>query len=301
MGLLQRIEDGLVLSLGKRCLVGRARHCALRIDDSIVSAEHAALYFSGEQWKVRDLASTNGTYLGGTRVTAGASHPLTEMSELGFGSATATWRLLDASRPGPSARSAEGHIHGVGGALWLPTATDPEASIFVEDGQWLADTSTGSTPVGNGTTLDVGGTNWVLELPPPDGEDEISTCRTDTSDPTEGLSLRFAVSTDEEHVSVEATYRGSSIPLGARAHHYALLLLARHRLAEAPHLPSAGWIYTDELRDMLGIDREGLNLLLWRAKQQFRQSGLPAESLIERRTDTHQLRLGIENVECGPQ
>ena len=115
----------------------------------------------------------------------------------------------------------------------------------------------------------------------------------------EALRLAFAVSRDEEHISLRATTGFKTIELGARAHNYPLLVLARRRQEERARgvaNTEAGWIYSDELFDMLAMKRESVNLLLWRAAQCFKKAGLPGDHLIERRLDSRQVRLGVENV-----
>ncbi len=50
-------------------LIGRGPDAAIRLDDDYVSTRHARIGLSGDTWYVEDLGSTNGTYLGGTRLT----------------------------------------------------------------------------------------------------------------------------------------------------------------------------------------------------------------------------------------
>ena len=51
-------------------LIGRSPECALVLDDDYASGRHARIYQSdGGAWMVEDLRSTNGTYLGATRLT----------------------------------------------------------------------------------------------------------------------------------------------------------------------------------------------------------------------------------------
>ena len=50
-------------------LIGRGNDAAIRLDDDYVSTRHARIADSGEQWFVEDLGSTNGTYVGTTRIT----------------------------------------------------------------------------------------------------------------------------------------------------------------------------------------------------------------------------------------
>ena len=51
-------------------LIGRSPECALVLDDDYASGRHARIYQDqGGTWFVEDLRSTNGTYLGSTRLT----------------------------------------------------------------------------------------------------------------------------------------------------------------------------------------------------------------------------------------
>ena len=49
-------------------LIGRAPSCTLVLDDDYSSSRHARIFPQGGQWLVEDLGSTNGTFLGTTRV-----------------------------------------------------------------------------------------------------------------------------------------------------------------------------------------------------------------------------------------
>jgi pSer/pThr/pTyr-binding forkhead associated (FHA) protein len=50
-------------------LIGRGTDAAIRLDDDYVSTRHARIAVSGDQWYVEDLGSTNGTYVGNSRIT----------------------------------------------------------------------------------------------------------------------------------------------------------------------------------------------------------------------------------------
>ncbi|MEZ5194250.1 MAG: FHA domain-containing protein [Nocardioides sp.] len=50
-------------------LIGRGPDAAIRLDDDYVSTRHARIAASEDQWFVEDLGSTNGTYLGSTRLS----------------------------------------------------------------------------------------------------------------------------------------------------------------------------------------------------------------------------------------
>jgi hypothetical protein len=48
--------------------IGRGKDCELRVATDGVSREHCEVYWEDDQWRVRDLGSTNGTWLEGIRV-----------------------------------------------------------------------------------------------------------------------------------------------------------------------------------------------------------------------------------------
>jgi pSer/pThr/pTyr-binding forkhead associated (FHA) protein len=50
-------------------LIGRGSDAAIRLDDDYVSTRHARIASSGDQWFVEDLGSTNGTYVGSSRIS----------------------------------------------------------------------------------------------------------------------------------------------------------------------------------------------------------------------------------------
>lgn len=59
-----------VVTLNDRALtLGRATRVNIRLDDRYVSDEHAEVRPDDEGWLVRDLGSTNGTYLNGAKIT----------------------------------------------------------------------------------------------------------------------------------------------------------------------------------------------------------------------------------------
>jgi pSer/pThr/pTyr-binding forkhead associated (FHA) protein len=54
---------------GQDFLIGRDKHCHVIADDKSVSMRHAMFYFTENRlWKLKDLGSTNGTFLNGSRV-----------------------------------------------------------------------------------------------------------------------------------------------------------------------------------------------------------------------------------------
>lgn len=56
------------LLTNERYLIGRGAHCDIVLKDMSVSVEHAQLSRNGENWELRDLDSTNGVFVNGTKV-----------------------------------------------------------------------------------------------------------------------------------------------------------------------------------------------------------------------------------------
>jgi predicted component of type VI protein secretion system len=51
-----------------RTLIGRGIEADLRVDDPSASRKHASVFFTGDEFRVRDESSLNGTLLNGSRV-----------------------------------------------------------------------------------------------------------------------------------------------------------------------------------------------------------------------------------------
>ena len=73
-------EDG-----GDTVTVGRAASNNIRIADYVVSKHHAELTYAYGKYYIRDLGSTNGTFINGARITSGAAVELQMNSEVAFG------------------------------------------------------------------------------------------------------------------------------------------------------------------------------------------------------------------------
>jgi pSer/pThr/pTyr-binding forkhead associated (FHA) protein len=68
---------GTELSLsGAPVTLGRGNDCTLVLGDDYASTHHARLVLDGGAWQLEDLGSTNGTYLGRSKVTRPTAVPL---------------------------------------------------------------------------------------------------------------------------------------------------------------------------------------------------------------------------------
>ncbi|MGI9157124.1 MAG: FHA domain-containing protein FhaB/FipA, partial [Marmoricola sp.] len=71
VAILEGSNRGEVIPLDRApLLIGRGTDAAIRLDDDYVSTRHARIASNEDQWYVEDLGSTNGTYVGSTRITA---------------------------------------------------------------------------------------------------------------------------------------------------------------------------------------------------------------------------------------
>ena len=88
-----------------RVRIGRDPGCDLRINDQGVSRVHAELFRAGGQWFVRDLGSSNGTFLDGARVQEA---PLPACSSLRLGTRGPELRLNHDGPAQPATGTASG-------------------------------------------------------------------------------------------------------------------------------------------------------------------------------------------------
>ena len=84
-------DAGEMIPLSTYTTVGRGADNALVIDDSFTSSTHAEIVREGDDWLVRDLGSTNGTFVNGRRVN-GQSW-IRSGDEIAFGNVVVTFDL----------------------------------------------------------------------------------------------------------------------------------------------------------------------------------------------------------------
>lgn len=296
MGTL-RTPAGAAVPLLADTLLGRSDRTDVRVDDRAVSSEHARIRWTGRAWVLRDLGSRNGTWLDGRRLDPGGSAALALGSVIGLGSDAPRFHVAAIDPPAVAAVGDDGTVRvGAPQLLALPDDDHPEVVIVGEAGTWRAETADGERPVADGDWVEAGGRRFRLRLPEPvhgtwerDGAAGRSLA---------DAALHFRVSRDEEHVELDVEVEGRRHPLGSKAHHYVLLVLARLRHQDAHDAtlgePARGWVVQDELTRMLGAREGALHTAVFRARAELAELGLhDAAGVVERRKGSRQLRLGV--------
>ena len=115
-----------------RHLIGRGSACDIELDDPEVSRRHLLVTIDAEGVRVEDEGSTNGTWVGGSRITG--EMPVSADDKIEIGEST----FLIRPEPGPTA---VGELPPPEGAWSIPVGTDDrDHSVFVDlvEGHLLA-------------------------------------------------------------------------------------------------------------------------------------------------------------------
>ena len=299
MGILHYKSVAQQLPPPSRCLLGRHERCDIRAENPRVSGEHALVRWRGDYWELQDLGSRNGTFVGQRRLLAGEHVRLEPGATFSLSRSAAVFELADASPPGAVARNKKTGIWlaSARGILALPSESRPLVTLFaISDGNWQIEMDDVVRPAVDGEEISVDGEAYSLEVPTPD----LETIQTNPTGPLlETIRMRLAVTPDEEQVEATVLFGSQPRQLPARRYHYLLLTLARMWLAdEGAPLSLRGWIGRDELCDKLDMDVNKLNVEIHRVRKQLAAFGVQgAAGVIERRHGTHEIRIGVRDVE----
>lgn len=281
--------------------MGRAVGCDLHTDRPRVSGQHAVVRWTGVNWTVRDLGSTNGTWLDGVRLAAGEERELHTGARLVFGIVDELWTVCDAE---PPSAAAEALLTGTivpaeSGLLALPDEDSPEISVRPTERGWVLDRAGDEEPVKDGSVIEAGGHAWRLHLP-------LAQTSTESLDEKPrsvlDVNLRLVHSLDEENVELHIIDGDQEHHIPHRAHHELLLHLARQRIQDAsnPALPPAehGWVHRDLLLMELRTSANTLHQQVHRARRQFQRLGWSdGADVVEGRNG--QLRMGVPQLWAG--
>ncbi|MEQ8564632.1 MAG: FHA domain-containing protein [Deltaproteobacteria bacterium] len=280
--------------------MGRSPGCNVRLEEAYASGEHARVTWMGTAWEIRDLGSRNGTFVDGQRLKPGEPVALEVGATVGFGDSNGGWRVIDVEGPRLMAVDQESQAPRIaeGDYLVLPTEEAPRVSVHPsKDGVgWVMEDADGdTTPVDDGQVIVVEGKSFKLELPAAAEETPMYAVARTLSN----LSLRLAVSRDEETVVATAIFHGIESDLEAREHSYLLLTLARAYAEDEANdvaLSDRGWRKVDDLCDMLKVGRNMIDVMIHRARQQFAKAGIEGSAgIVESRRG--QRRFGVPRFE----
>ena len=299
MGALE-LPDGRRHVLGADHLIGRDPQADLALNSGAASRRHAAIRWTGQHWEIHDLGSLNGTFVNGQRLAVGDRTHLPCGSTVRFGEDEQEWTMVEVTAPGPALIAVDtGERFQVqAGVIAVPDGETPALTVHqLADGSYLAEDANVAVPITTGTLLHAAGKTYRFEA----GSGLAPTMVSRLGPTPDEIALEFAVSSNEEHVDIWLLGEDTRTELRPRVHFYLLLTLARLRLndQQAGTLPesSHGWVDQDVLVRMLATNAQRLALDVYRARRQFSEAGIrDAALLIERRTTSKELRLGVSRL-----
>lgn len=280
-------------------MAGRSPAADLILTAASVSAEHAIVFWQGEGWYLRDLHSSNGTFVNRQRLAVDEPRRLQTGDSIQFGAVQEEhWDLVSDTSPSLFAKRQSDGMEVVSGSdlLALPSEAQPTAQVYPAGTQHWSSVGGGALePINDGQSLSVGKDVWRVFLP--SAIDRTEQC--DSLSPSiSSASLVFRVSQDEETVVIEVSDRGFATRMESRVHNYALLLLARQRQSDiALREEHQGWMARTQLARQLGIELTHLNVQLFRLRKAFSEAGFDnGGQAVECRRRPDQVRIGIERL-----
>jgi len=303
MGSITELNSGRQYVLAACHVVGRDNSALLQVSDSSISLQHACLRWTGRYWAVKDLGSTNGTYVDGKGLAPGVLTTIHRSAQLRFARDRSVWVLSDDSPPQLMMISTQTGVASYwrDGMIAIPTADEPTGLVYQDSaGGWILEKDGEVQSIDEGRRIEIFGSEWMLcnsSLPPPTS----FVSETGANKPLENVVLRFRVSRDEEHVELVALDGSRTTDFSMRSHHYMLLTLARVRLEDekrGEQRGSVGWIAQEDLLRKLRTTPDRLNVDVFRARKQFASAGFfPPAGIVERRSDSRQLRIGTGSIQ----
>lgn len=297
MGRIQN-DAGRAEQLFAETTLGRSRRCDIPVNETWVSSQHAAVRWTAQGWEVRDLGSRNGTTVNGRVLAPSTWYSLVKNDVLTLGHVSERWTLVDDSQPVAFAESAQGRVVAVDGALELPSATEVEVEVYVDDaGRWHALRGDEERSVSDGDALTAGNIEWTLHVP-----EVLVATRDQRAKLVATSKVVFLVSQDFEDIEIEVHSALGVDHFKHQAHNWLLLELARARLADGAEDPSTvsehGWCYRPDLADKLRIKKANFNMSVYRARHMFRAHDfIDADEACQHRQGAGTVRLGFADIE----
>jgi hypothetical protein len=280
--------------------VGRSPACDLCLPAREVSKQHALLIWNGRQWALRDLHSKNGSWYNTLPVAPGRDITLSMSSRFAFGDPEELWRVVSLDPPEIRAASLSDQRERTVARdlLVLPSEQNPQVTLFRHNDGWMLEREDGQRePVQDHQQITIDSAVWIIYLP--EAVDE--TWQGHSHPSPQNVLLRFhEIGTPELRVSY--VHEGEETILDPRVHLQLLAVLAEARVSDQlnPSLPveEHGWLYRDELTRRLQIFDNRIYVYVFRAREQLAAAGIvDAVDIVERRSDTRQVRLGVPQID----
>jgi hypothetical protein len=291
--------EGRRVTLGSQCLIGRAPHCRVRLADKRVSWDHARIGWLRDGWWLRDLNSTNGTWVDGKRLVSEDRVPLTLGQRIAFGHASLSYRVDNVDPPRFRLRSLRDNriICPANTLVGLPSDDEPLLTVCLGAQGWSVEEGSQVRLLADQEVIQFGQERWQVEIPPvTDDIAETGTQREQLLIDAKELQLELKVSADREEIVVIATVDGRSYSLPNRAHHELLLLLVEARIAaknQGVIDEEAGYMTLDEAIRSTAVGINKINLDIFRLRREFEGLGLrDPRQVIERRDARREFRVG---------
>lgn len=295
MGRLREVASQREIVLLANHQVGRDSRCDLVITDARVSMTHASVRWDGVNWCLRDMGSTNRTFVNHNPIGRGEVRTLQEGDRIDFGTA-ALWELIDRSQPSPSARDIDSGEHLVSADEHVLAISESLVLYRGEDGCWHTHDGRKQDSFSDGDFVADGETHYRLSLPvlvapTAPGGGFVGRLVSD-------VHLRLDVAPGEDRVEATLSCDGSEVPLGRHGHNRILLALARARIqdeAEALPFSLAGWRDVHEISNQTYRDLPRLNTEVYRIRKKLAPLRLANfADIIERDEDL--IRLGTAHL-----
>ena len=291
--------DGPV-SLETLHLVGTEPRSHLVCADRRASRAHAHISWNGRYWELRDLNSTNGTFVDGARIARGVDVPLLGGQILSFGTPSAeAWEVVDVDPPVASARCGDRVVWGTVDFLALPDEEAPVVVIRREpDESWIREGAGGEEGIADGAIVEVEGDLWRLSLPvwPPGTVPWTMPISYAISDAV----LVFNSEGGGDQVSVTVVLGPNRYSFEPRKHWEMLLELAKRRMKDQERGVAAtecGWMTTQEMSEWLGIPKDLILLHAHHCRQALKKAGVvDFYDVINRRSVVRKMRIGTANL-----
>ncbi len=285
--------------------------------DEDVSGNHAVLTHGHDGLRIRDLRSTNGTFLNGAPVATEAAVVDGDIVQLG---GTCALRIRRVAAPSDAAFAladlTAGTMHRIDGdrcvigsgpacQVEIPDGPGFAAALSLADGEVWLDAEADAGPIAAGATFQVAGHTFRLEV-----VEQLSMHVTQGGTLTASPSYALSVALDGPGgpVAQLSDPRGTlHHTVGAENRATLLYMLARRRKEDLEHgepEATAGWIDDEEV--MIGVwGRAALHqatsnwsVLLHRLRRELDEAGFDP-SIIEKRRGA--VRLRLRHIELGGQ